>query len=110
MSNTYAARKARGLCVFHAKRPARPGSVMCEACAARQKAYRFARLTPAERHAIDLRQRRREHGLHLVPAAPTKEVGTAVLVCCGTWWQVTHIPLLVPCCGRLWLQTTAHVP
>lgn len=35
---------------------------------------------------------------------PDSAPATPLLLCCGAWWQITHLPLVVPCCGRVWLQ------
>lgn len=36
--------------------------------------------------------------------APQTAPAERLLLCCGQWWKITHIPLVVPCCNRLWLQ------
>ena len=102
-TRAYTMRKAAGLCVYHAHTPARPGQVLCEACAQRQARYRAAHRQPS------LRARMRAAGLRLVtgPPVPSPAPAPSLLLCCGTWWPITHIPLLVPCCHRLWLQAGA---
>jgi hypothetical protein len=101
-STAYAARKASGLCVYH-DRPARPGEVLCNACRDKQHAYRALNRTPEEQRAYLLRQRMRDSGLRVVPPAPAPAPAERFLLCCGAWWTITHIPLVVPCCGRRWL-------
>lgn len=109
----YAARKAQGRCVLHGgDRPSRPGKVLCQTCADTQRTYRARQRTLPEQQALLRRQRRRAQGLQLVPfptpsAAPS---GPNLLLCCGQWWTITHIPLLVPCCDRLWFQPREDTP
>jgi hypothetical protein len=69
----------------------------------KQRAYRARERTTAEQHAYLLRQRMRKSGLRVVPPAPATGPAERLLLCCGTWWTISHIPLVVPCCGRRWL-------
>lgn len=107
---TYAARKAAGQCVFDGRR-ARPGSVMCASCAAKQRRYRARVHAEQQARTAALQARMRQAGMYVVSPprpAPTPRPSPAsaerLLLCCGAWWQITHIPLVVPCCGRVWLQ------
>ena len=106
-ATAYAERKAQGRCVRHGTRPARPGQVLCQQCVDAQAAYRALNRTPDEQRIFLLRQRMRERRVFLVPpASATPPSGPNLLLCCGHWWPITHIPLLVPCCDRLWFQQT----
>jgi hypothetical protein len=69
----------------------------------KQRAYRARERTTAEQHAYLLRQRMRDSGLRVVPPVPAPAPAERLLLCCATWWTITHIPLVVPCCGRRWL-------
>lgn len=107
---TYAARKDAGQCVFDG-RPASPGRVMCASCAARQRRYRANVRAAQQARTAALQARMQQAGIYVVsPPRPTPapRQGSApaerLLLCCGEWWQITHIPLVVPCCGRVWLQ------
>jgi hypothetical protein len=80
-----------------------PGQVQCAACRAKQHAYRALNRSPAAQRAYDLRQRMREAGMRVVPPPPVPTPVASFLLCCGQWWTITHLPLVVPCCGRRWL-------
>lgn len=66
--------------------------------------------------AVALQARMQAAGIYVAypprpDPAPALRQDTApaerLLLCCGQWWTITHIPLLVPCCNRLWLQETS---
>lgn len=111
----YAARKTAGQCVLDGSK-ARPGSVLCAACAARQRRYRAKVRAEEQTRAAALQARMQAAGIYVAyppqpAAAPAPRQDTApaerLLLCCGQWWTITHLPLLVPCCNRLWLQETS---
>lgn len=111
----YAARKAAGQCVLDGSK-ARPGSVLCAACAARQCRYRAKVRAEEQTRAAALQARMQAAGIYVAyspqPAtSPAREQASAPaerqLLCYGQGWTITHIPLLVPCCNRLWLQETS---
>jgi hypothetical protein len=39
-------------------------------------------------------------------AIPACTVDGPALACCNQWHAVTQTPLVVPCCGRVWLEGT----
>lgn len=109
-AHTYARRKAAGQCPYDG-RPAQPGKVCCALCAATQRRY-HAQVRAAEKtRQAALQARMQAAGIYVAypprPAPPPRPATTPAvreLLCCGTWWQITHIPLVVPCCNRRWLQ------
>lgn len=63
----------------------RPDRTYCAVCRATKRVWYLRRERPR-------RLARRE--------AP----GRARLACCGQWRAITTVPLLVPCCGRIWFS------
>lgn len=78
----YAAKTAQGRCPTCTNQ-ARAPSVYCEGC-------RRARRPQSRAHGRDLAEARRQ--------AP----GPNQILCCGRWVPIVHIPIRVPCCGRVY--------
>jgi hypothetical protein len=42
----------------------------------------------------------------LQPEGIAPHIATSALACCGEWHAITQTPLVVPCCGRRYLEAT----
>ena len=78
-----------------------------------QRRYRAAAQAQAQPRRAALPARMPQAGMSVAypprpapPPAPVAAPAERRLLCCGQWWMISHIPLPVPCCGRVWLQQT----
>lgn len=90
---TYTRRKAAGVCPACEAVPA-AGHTYCDTCIAAMRWYNHP-LTPEEQSAAANRDR-------LLPLLTTKLpewTGHELGCLCGTFYPITQIPFVTPCCG-----------
>lgn len=101
---TAARRRAEGKC-YDCEAPAAPQRTYCHVHLARIRIQNHrtydANLMPA--HAALLQAHRATVAASLVHARPeAPPIPTGPLMgCCGQWHPITHLPMVMPCCGRI---------